>query len=97
MSNWKDWIDIIIIGVMILCVTIAIQYYFNTQQRECVKEPLLYSAKYMEERYGYEFNGVGRFSMEGGPIITFNKFGVEVEYPYQNSKNINPSDLIYDP
>ena len=81
-SNWKDWIDVIIIGIMICCVVIAIQYYFNIKARECIREPLVYAAKYYEETYGYPFRGSGYFIMEqSSPIIYFDSYGVTSKAP----------------
>jgi hypothetical protein len=78
--QWKnDWLNTIIIIILLICVVVAVQYYYNMEMRECTKNPLIYSAKYMEEKYGYEFVGIGRFKIKGvSPIITFDKKGVNV-------------------
>lgn len=78
----KRWIDIIIIGVMICCVTVVVQIYFNTIYRECINEPLVYASKFYEEKYGYPFQGSGSFVRGGqSPIIYFDSYGVSVENP----------------
>lgn len=102
-NNWfkeTDWISIIVIGIMISCVTIATQYYFNIQTRECVNNPLVYSAKYFEEKYGYPFQGSGSFILSGNkisPIIFFNSYNITLQQPIINQDrgaiNISIDDL----
>ena len=73
------WIDIVIIIVMIICLVVAIQYYFNMQNDSCMNNPLVYASEKYEEEYGYPFQGSGTFLREGSsPIIYFSSYGLEV-------------------
>lgn len=79
-----DWIQIIVIAVMVTCVVVAMQYYYNSQMRECTSNPLVYASRYYEDKYGYPFFGSGSFIVEGmSPTITFSSYGVEVKMPEQ--------------
>jgi len=74
-------LDKIVIGVMILCVLISIQIYYNIKADECISNPLVYGAKQLSERYGYDFTGSGTFLGENlqAPIIYFDKHNITVE------------------
>jgi hypothetical protein len=87
-----DWIQVITIAVMIICVTVAVQYYFNMNVKTCIDNPLVYSAKYYSDKFGQEFYGVGRFRMNGSSpiIINFDSDGVNVEREGQD-----PSMMSY--
>ena len=75
-----DYIDLIIIVVMIICVVVSVQYFFNIQRGECTKNPLMFAAKQYESDYGFPFIGSGSFIMAGqSPIVYFSSDGVVVD------------------
>ena len=75
----NKWIDIAIVIVMIICLNIAIQYYFNLTNDSCMNNPLVYAAEKYEEESGYPFQGSGSFIRQGkSPIIYFSSDGLDV-------------------
>ena len=74
-------LDKIIIGLMILCILIAAQYYYNQSNLECTSSPLTYGAKQLSEKYGLEFVGSGAFMVQGtSPIVIyFDKNNITIE------------------
>ncbi len=76
-SGNKDWITIITIVIMVSCLLIAIQFYYNSINKECLRDPLAYASKYYEEKFGHKFIGTGSFIRRGGPptIIAFDSSG----------------------
>lgn len=75
-----DWIQVITIAVIVTCVLVAVQYYYNTQVKICINDPLVYAANMYEDMYGYPFRGSGYFVMEGSNTITitFDKNNSEI-------------------
>jgi len=80
--NKENWIDIIIIGVMICSVVVGIQYYFNMNNSSCISEPLVFASQQYEEKFGYPFIGSGVFIVpnQTSPIIIrFNSKNTTIE------------------
>jgi len=76
-----DWLMILAVSLIVGSVLVGMQYYYNNQEKECISNPLTYSAKHLEEVYGYPFQGSGLFIVESNqlsPIIVFNKDNVTV-------------------
>jgi len=74
-----DWITISIWAIMLICIVVAVQVFYNAEIRECISEPLSYGARQLEDQYGFPFQGSGVFIMEHGdsPItIMFSGDGV---------------------
>ena len=79
----NDWISIIIMVIMVTTLLIGLQWYYNSTEQQCRSNPLVYGAKYMEEQYGYPFEGRGFFKTNTtSPIIYFNKNNISSEYYY---------------
>jgi len=70
-----DLVSLIAIVLMIASLLIGLQYYYNIQRDKCLANPLLYSAEWLENRYGYPFVGSGYFvgTNINSPIVTFDK------------------------
>ena len=78
----KRFLNILIIflAVLILLAGIfMIWFYFNSQNNECISNPLVYGAKQLKESYGYEFVGSGQFLFYGSPIYYFNSKNISIE------------------
>lgn len=77
----KQLLYILIICFILLCTEIfVIQYYFNWNRNECMKEPLLYGAKQMEKSFGNKFVGYGFIIAENTQfVITFDRHNVSVQ------------------
>jgi len=69
-------LDGILLFILLFCVVVAIQYYYNMEMRDCLSDPLGYASRYYEKEYGYAFSGTGRFMIPESPIIFFDKDGV---------------------
>ena len=72
---------ILAVSLIVSSVLVGMQYYYNMKEKECISNPLTYSAGYMEEIYGLPFQGSGIFIVESNqmsPIIVFNKDNVTV-------------------
>lgn len=68
-TDYLIWIGLILI---LLTGVFVIQYYFNSQRDECVRNPLVFGAKQMEETFGYPFVGSGFiFAPVGTEMPTF--------------------------
>ena len=52
-----DWINLIAALIMIGASIFAASYFYSIQKDECLKDPLVYGAKQMEESTGYEAVG----------------------------------------
>ena len=80
MMKKNDWVSIIIIGIMIVCVVLAVDFYYQGRVKECINNPLVYAAKSYEEDYGYPFEGSGSFIVDGKAHTTlyFSSDGVTV-------------------
>jgi hypothetical protein len=76
-SGSKDWITIITIIIMVTCVLVAVQFYYNYTNQLCIKDPLAYASNYYEDKFGHRFIGTGSFIRKGGPpiIIAFDSSG----------------------
>lgn len=76
--NKSNWIDIIIIAVLVSCVLVSVQYYLNMKNDSCIANPLVYGAKQYEDNYGVETIGTLSFKVEKGnyPTIYFNSVNV---------------------
>ena len=77
-----DLISMIAITLMALAVIVATIYITITERDECLNEPLVYGAKIMEQRFGYEFYGSGSFMVPAGkrsPIIIFNSHNITID------------------
>jgi hypothetical protein len=75
----KEWIDKAIFFILLVCVVVAVQYFYNEKYRECTGNPLVYSAKYYEERYDNRFEGTATFvDVPNAPIIKFNSDNISV-------------------
>jgi hypothetical protein len=99
-TNW-----LLIIGwlLFISSVIAMIQIYYNEKYAECISNPLVYSAKYYEEKYGYAFQGSESFLIDNpriqSPILYFNSYNVTQVVPIINRTSgitINWSDLFSD-
>ena len=67
---------------MICCFVVVVQIYYNTQEKECLSNPLVYGAKKYEEIYNVTFYGVGSFiDVKKSPIIYFNSNNVTFVNP----------------
>lgn len=67
-----DIIDLLIVGVMIASLVVSLQYYFNIQNNECVRDPLIYGIKYYEDKFQHKF--IGNLVMireSGNPFIIY--------------------------
>lgn len=67
--------------IILLIGIFLISYYFAHIKNECLKEPLVYGAKQMKEKYGYEFTGWGMFEVPknyNSPLVTFNSTALTI-------------------
>tara|TARA_Y100000310_G_scaffold126332_1_gene125171 strand:- start:717 stop:1016 length:300 start_codon:yes stop_codon:yes gene_type:complete len=81
-------VDVIIIGFIIASVVVAVQYYYNIENKECMGNPLVYAARQYEKTYEREF--IGSLSVKGEGIhstIYFDAYGVSIEDPLYNNTN----------
>ena len=53
----RDWITILGILLMFMSLVIAVQYYFNQINNECLSNPILYGAKQYEKTYSSNVYG----------------------------------------
>ena len=88
-------IDIFLIFILISCLIIGSQYYYNMNENSCIGNPLVYGAKEMTKLYGYEFIGAGSFLVGNAisPIITFNSTDIVITN-YKNNVSLNFSEFI---
>lgn len=75
-----DWITLIIVIVMTLCLAFAGFYYYETKINTCTSNPLVYGAKQITNLYGYEFEGYGYLNIP---------FNVQSPKFYFNSENLS--------
>lgn len=47
--------------LMLGSLIVGVAIYYKDEVNQCTSNPLLYGAKQMEERFGYEFVGTGYF------------------------------------
>ena len=87
-----DYVLILGIAIVFLVGIFLVTYYFNFQNNECFRDPLIYGAKQMEELYGGTFSGYGSISSGWGRSLTFffdsNNITSDVEET-DSGKNIN--------
>lgn len=76
-----DWISIIALLLIILSAVVAVTYYYNMQNQECISNPLVYGAKKFSDETGFDFYGSGYFLMKGSPIVNFNAINMSISYP----------------
>lgn len=74
--------------LIFLAGVFLIWYYFNLQNNECQKSPLVYGARQLEEQYGVKTSGSISFIGYSG-WISFN--GEELIQSSQNDFNLNLS------
>ena len=76
-------IDIIIIGIMICCVTVVVQVYYNQMEKECIRNPLVYGARVYENKFNHTFAGQGSFIdvIGNSPVFYFNSENLTIKYP----------------
>jgi len=101
--NKFDYLLILGIVLVLLVGIFCIYYYFNFQNNECFREPLVYGAKQMEDIYGGTFQGSGIIIINNPrtifPSFTFNS--TDLIYKSDNPRTIFPSltfnstDFIY--
>lgn len=77
------YVFIIIFLIVVALVTsfFLVEYYIAYKTNECLKEPLVFGAKYLTEETGYEFVGTGFFkvpSNKRSPTITFNSSSIKI-------------------
>jgi len=81
-----DLINFLVIILMALSL-IAFMFYYNySLVNECTSNPLVFGAKQMEDRSGYEFYGTGYFKAKEGTfihstMITFNSTHSKLQQP----------------
>lgn len=77
-----DFIDLLIVGVMITCVLFSLQYYFYLQNSKCVASPLQYAVAHYEKEYGEKFFGQLTMIREGGNTfrIIFDATNISIDY-----------------
>jgi hypothetical protein len=75
-----DLITIVVAVVMVGCVLVALQYYYNSTRNECVADPFKYGSKVMENKYGVPFYGTGVVSVKDGLsiIVSFDSNGTTI-------------------
>jgi len=81
MKKRIDWIDGIIILIMIICVVVLSQYYYNVKTNRCLLNPIGYGIDQLEDKYGYPIIVYGIFiSDKPLPIISFTNNSTKVTY-----------------
>lgn len=84
--NDRGFYTLMMVASVILLVVgiFLVSYYFNHVRDECLRSPLNYGAKQIEERTGYEFYGYGYYRFPDGsqsPLIIFNSTSTRVSNP----------------
>ena len=79
--KWWDLVTIIASIIIVGCVLVIIQFYYNSERDECIKDPLAYGSKMIEESYGYTFYGTGLLIIPNGSSfsMSFTSNGTTLE------------------
>ncbi len=90
-----DYINLVVLSIMIASVTVLCVWYYNYQYRECLANPLVYGANEIYEEYGYDVYGTINMMTPDNliaPRITFDtkriRVGGDVLYYYDDVLNI---------
>jgi len=72
--NRNDYLLLLGIVMLLLVGIFCIKYYFNFQNNECFRDPLIYGAKQMEDVTTGNFQGIGYIKNDLGLTVVMIHF-----------------------